>query len=96
MNELYPIGSLVMVNNIPTPVMVMGYLPIVSGRLYDYIGVPYPTGFISSKSTMVFDHKLVEKLVAKGYEDEDCDAFLQAIPRFVSGVVATKVAQEGE
>lgn len=96
MNELYPIGSLVTIKNTPTPLMIMGYLPIVKERVYDYIGVPYPTGLISEKSTMAFDHVLIEELVSKGYEDEDCKVILQAIPRLVSGVVAMKVAKEEE
>ena len=96
MNEFYPIGSLVMIQNVPTPIMVMGYLPSVNERLYDYVGVPYPTGFVSPKSTVTFDHKLIEKCVAEGYADEDCKTILKAIPTYVSGIVANKAAKEGE
>lgn len=96
MNELYPIGSLVTVKNIPTPLMVIGYLPVINDRIYDYIGVPYPTGLVSMKSTMVFDHTLIEECIAEGYKDEDCEVILQAIPRYISGVVAANKAKEGE
>ena len=96
MNELFPLGTIVMLKGIKKPVMIVGYLQNVNGRVYDYLGVPYPTGLGSSKSTLVFDHGTLEKLVVKGYEDEDSSVFLKALPRLVSGVAAYQEAQKGE
>ena len=92
MNELFPIGTIVTIKGINKPVMIIGYLPKVNERVYDYMGVPYPTGMVSEKSTLVFDHGVLEKLVAEGYKDEDGDKLLKAIPRLVSGLAAMQEA----
>ena len=96
MNELFPLGTIVTLKGINKPVMIIGYLQNVNGHVYDYLGVPYPTGLVSPKSSLVFDHGVLEKLVAKGYEDEDSKVFLNAIPRLVTGVAAYNQAQKGE
>ena len=95
MNELFPLGTIVTIKGINKPVMIIGYLQNVNGRIYDYMGVPYPTGLVSPQSTIVFDRGVLEKLVAEGYKDEDGDVFLKAIPRLVSGVAAIQEAQGG-
>lgn len=96
MNELFPLGTIVTIKGVKKPVMIIGYLQKVNGRVYDYMGVPYPTGMVSQKSTIVFDRGLLDRLVAKGYQDEDGEAFLNAVPRLVSGIAAYQQVQEGE
>ena len=47
MNNILPIGSVVMINGGTKPVMIYGYLQqsaLAENDLFDYIGVPYPEG----------------------------------------------------
>ena len=96
MKELFAIGSIVTIKGITKPVMIMGYLHSANGKMYDYIGVPYPSGLISKQSAIAFNHEFLETLVAEGYKDEDCGNLLKALPRLVSGAAAIKEAQKGE
>ena len=96
MNELLPIGSLVILENISKPVMILSYLPEHKGRVFDYLGVFYPVGLVSNKSAMIFNQSGIEKLIVKGYEDEDCRKFLPTIPLAVSEMIAEAEAKKGE
>ena len=46
MKELLPIGSVVTLQGTAKKVMIIGILQMQqeSGKLYDYLGVPYPEG----------------------------------------------------
>ena len=37
--------------------------------MYDYIGVPYPEGYISQEYTYVFNHSDIIDIIFRGYED---------------------------
>ncbi|MBR2563736.1 MAG: DUF4176 domain-containing protein [Paenibacillus sp.] len=44
-------------------------------RQFDYIGCPYPEGYINPDYTYVFNHDDIEEIIFKGFSDEEEEAF---------------------
>lgn len=86
MKTLVPAGSIVRLKNAAKRLMVIGVLqqkrseevegiPVV----YDYIGVPYPEGYIGPDSAFLFNHEDIEETVFSGYEDEERKGFIEVL-----------------
>ncbi|MFS0635122.1 DUF4176 domain-containing protein [Mesobacillus foraminis] len=67
---LLPIGTVVSLNNLNQPMMIYGRMQTQNGAesIWDYVGCPYPLGFISKEYNVFFDHKQIEAVLFKGYE----------------------------
>lgn len=88
MNQaLLPNGSVVLLKGGDKKLVIYGRKQMSLGeeqQIYDYIGVPYPEGFINEQYTYVFNHAAVEQVVFEGYRDEDEVKFqdvLQQVPK---------------
>ena len=46
--------------------------------VYDYIGVPYPEGYIRADSAFLFNHEDIKDIVF-GFEDEEREGFLEIL-----------------
>lgn len=71
-----PIGSVVMVKGIKRKVMIFGYKQKRRGQnenVFDYIGVVYPEGHIDNQLHIGFNQENIEKVIFRGYEDEQRD-----------------------
>jgi len=73
---LLPIGSVVQLKGAEKCVMIFGILQknAVSEnevKTIDYIGVPYPAGYINNMINIGFNNEQIEKVVFKGYENGD-------------------------
>lgn len=68
-NQLLPIGSVVSLEGAEKKLMVMGVFPTEgdSGKMYDYIGVPYPEGFLNDETMFLFMHKDVKTIEFLGF-----------------------------
>lgn len=86
--KLYPIGTIVHLKGIAHPIMIIGFYQVYEEKVYEYVGVPYPTGLVSTNSMMAFRPPLIEALLAKGYEDENAKKLDRAMDRIVSGINA--------
>lgn len=76
---LLPIGTVVKVKDVERRLMIFGILQkgtAVPGRTFDYVAVPYPEGLLDNRLNIGFDHKDIEEIVFKGYEDRERTAFL--------------------
>lgn len=73
MNELLPIGSIVLLNNSNKKLMIYGrkQLQADTGKLWDYVGCLYPEGNISPEYTFLFNHEDIKELFHSGYKDEE-------------------------
>jgi hypothetical protein len=40
-------------------------------NIYDYVGCPYPIGYVNEKYNIFFSNINIENIIFKGYEDED-------------------------
>lgn len=80
--DLLPIGSVVLLKGGQKRLMIYGIKQADSedtSKEYDYLGVFYPEGHIGSKFQYLFDHEKIEKVVFRGYEDEERNEFLSKL-----------------
>ncbi len=80
--KYYPIGTVVRLHGGTKRVMINGFATIDQGepgRLYDYSGVMYPEGSLSSDQTLLFDHKQIEEVFFTGYTDPEQESFMEKL-----------------
>ena len=79
MNEKYlPVGSVVLLQNGTKRVMVNGFCaidPKEPTKMYDYSGVLFPEGSLSSDQALLFDHSQIVRVDHIGLKDEEESAF---------------------
>jgi|SRR5699024_94936 len=46
----------------------------INDLMFDYIGVPYPEGYISQEYTYVFNHSDIDEVIFKGFIDDEEEA----------------------
>lgn len=80
---ILPIGSVVSVTDVDSPVMIYGYLQKTeeSSSVYDYIGCRYPVG-IADDSFFLFNRDNIQKLHFVGLQDAEALEFQSAIEAF--------------
>ena len=82
MKKLYPIGTVVLLKGANKRIMINGFLTIDGNdpnKVYDYNGVMYPEGCISSDQTLLFDHEQIDKVYWIGYSDQENVEFMQRL-----------------
>ena len=75
MKDLLPIGSVVTIQGATKKLMIIGILQKQqdTGRLFDYLAVPYPEGFVSAKRNLLFNHEIINDVVFTGYSNPERD-----------------------
>ena len=75
--QLFPIGTVVMLNGGEKRLMIYGILPINSEdeKTYDYIGCLYPEGFIDNDHCYLFNNEDIERVEYLGYIDAEQQEF---------------------
>ncbi len=83
-NELLPIGSVIYLREADRPLMIFGVKQsnLDTGEEYDYIGVLYPEGSMGRESQFLFQHKDIERVVFRGYEDDARLEFIKKLEAF--------------
>ena len=81
--ELLPIGSIVLLKNASKKIMIFGIKQTNNddGKEYDYVGVVYPEGNLGLGFQYVFDHENIEKVISRGYEDEERAEFINTLQK---------------
>ena len=84
LKDLLPAGSVVLLKDAVKKIIVMGIMPIKqleSGEtiIYDYMGVPYPEGFIGDQSILLFMHDQIQEVCFEGFKNEERDFFIETI-----------------
>ncbi|KYD03664.1 DUF4176 domain-containing protein [Bacillus atrophaeus] len=72
--KLLPIGSIVLLEGGSKKLMIYGRKQIVvsnNPKMFDYIGVFYPEGYIDQEYTFAFNHSDIENVIFEGYQDEE-------------------------
>lgn len=71
--DYLPIGTVVLLKKGKKPLMIYGRTQKIENvdNLVDYIGVPYPEGFISNDMVYYFDNSSIEKILYYGYVNDD-------------------------
>ena len=73
MKEYLPIGTVVLLKNGSKKIMIYGrkQLAAENGEEFDYVACLYPEGNINDDYTFLFNEENIEKVVFKGYTDEE-------------------------
>ena len=68
-----PIGSVVMLKEATTALMITGFAVVEKNKnkIWDYIGVMYPMGYISPDKSLMFNRDQIEKVISEGYSDDN-------------------------
>lgn len=77
-----PIGSVVLLENATKRITIVGYCQYKVGdtsKVYDYVAVTYPEGYISADKMVLFDHAQIKRIYALGYQDEEQFAFAEKL-----------------
>lgn len=83
--ELLPIGSIVLLKDGEKRLMIDGVMQSNeggNGEEYDYLGVLYPEGHIGDQFQYLFNHEDIDKIIFRGYEDEERDNFIKKLKAF--------------
>ena len=75
--KLLPIGSVVTLEEATKKIMITGILVSDEGsrKTYDYIGVPFPEGFISNETMLLFMHENIGQINFLGYVNAEVQGF---------------------
>ncbi len=70
MNNLLPIGSVIILRNVEGHIMIIGFNAqnTTSEKKYDYVGCPLPMGVENNKSYICFDKEEIENILFVGYQ----------------------------
>ena len=70
---LLPIGSVVLLKDADRKLMIVGRLAAGSedDTIYDYVGVLYPDGLLTSEDTYFFMHADIDRTYFVGFQDEE-------------------------
>ena len=78
MNEIkpkyLPVGTVVLLENGSKRVMINGFCTMDANKpdkIYDYSGVLFPEGSLSSDQTLLFDHAQIVRVDHYGLEDQE-------------------------
>lgn len=81
--ELLPIGSVISLQGGFKKLMIFGVMQSDgNGEDYDYIGVIYPEGNIGEKGKYLFQHKDIETVYFKGFENDEREEFIKKLDEF--------------
>lgn len=65
MKNLLPIGSVVLLKDATKKLVIIGILQVnpSENKIYDYLGVPYPEGYVSSDNNFLFNHSDINDII---------------------------------
>ena len=80
-----PVGTVVMLKNAKRRLMITGFAchSNEDTKVYDYTGVPYPQGFISSKINLLFNHEQIDKIYHVGPIDNEAKEFNEKLKEVI-------------
>ena len=84
-NNLLPIGSIVLLKDSNKRLMIYGMFQQEENNdtVYDYIGVPYPEGFLNIQKCYLFNEELIDEVLYIGYIDSEFQVFKNKLATIV-------------
>lgn len=89
MKDLLPVGSVVMLDGGSKKTVIMGILQFnleKQDRVYDYLGVPYPEGYMGKGSSYFFNYDSIIEVFFRGYENDERQNMLGALAQLQQNV----------
>ncbi len=86
-----PVGTVVLLQNGTKRVMINGFCTMDASnpsKIYDYSGVLFPEGSLSSDQTLLFDHSQIIRVDHMGLEDEEEKSFKVKLKEIVASAEA--------
>lgn len=81
--EILPIGSVVLLKGASKKLVIMGILQMKENdknkRLFDYMGVLYPEGYLGKGSHFLFNHEDINDVIFRGYSNPERDGMIELI-----------------
>ncbi|MBQ2903317.1 MAG: DUF4176 domain-containing protein [Clostridia bacterium] len=99
MKTIFPIGTVAQLNGAEKSLMIIGSLQATEdGTEYDYIGVPFPEGFIDDETFFLFNNEDIEKVHFVGCVNAESQAYNMMIgsDEFRQMVEAAQAEDEDE
>ena len=88
--EYLPIGTVVRLIGGQKRIMIFGIIQVMEedpmpekNGEYDYIGVPYPEGNMGQNFQYLFNHKDIEQVYFRGYEDFERENFMIQLEEYI-------------
>ncbi len=81
-NELLPIGSIVLLKDGEKRLMISGIMQTDTGsnqENYDYLGILYPEGHIGEGFQYLFNHEDINEIIFRGFEDSERVEFFEKL-----------------
>ena len=79
-NEILPIGSVVLLKQGIKKLMIIAIKTAPAEepeRVFDYMGVVYPEGYLGKKSLFLFNHEDINDIIYRGYENPEREEFMR-------------------
>ncbi len=76
--KFLPVGTVVLLEGGSKKVMVNGFCaidPAEPKKMYDYSGVLFPEGALSSDQALLFDHKQIKEIIHMGLDNKESQRF---------------------
>ena len=93
-----PVGTVVLLQNGTKRVMINGFCTMDANnpsRIFDYSGVLFPEGSLSSDQTLLFDHNQIVRVDHMGLNDEEEKSFKIKLKEIVAASAQGQGAQGG-
>ena len=76
--QLLPIGSVVLLKNGKKKIMIIGIkqTDLTTNTVYDYLAIPYPEGFVSQECMFFVNHEAIQEISFRGYDDDERKQFI--------------------
>lgn len=97
-NKYLPVGSVVLLQNGTKRVMINGFCTMDASKpdkVYDYSGVLFPEGSLSSDQTLLFDHNQIVRIDHIGLEDQEEKEFKAKLIQIVASQSGQSAAPMG-
>ena len=86
---LLPIGTVVLIGNGKKKVMIIGVGQVElneAGKVWDYVGVIYPEGYLDAERMLLFNNEQITKVFFMGYQDDEQDIFKKIAEQKISEI----------
>ncbi len=80
--NILPIGSVILLKNGNKKLIVTGIKPVLleePDKIFDYIGVLYPEGYLGNEGNYLFNHENIADVIFRGYENPEWKEFVELL-----------------
>ena len=91
-----PVGTVVLLQNGTKRVMINGFCTMDANKpdkIYDYSGVLFPEGSLSSDQTLLFDHHQIVRVDHRGLDDQEEKDFKVKLVQIAAAAEASAASQ---